>query len=172
MRSTPTAFMVMTQTKNLQITEQQYEALFDLQQSYEDRDKPLRLDPTARAERGALRREHIDSISRVLDEEQLHQYLHDADPSYDFVGKFTTSHSLPLQTQYALYRLYLEAQETSLQRESVLPAAERRNSISQLNQRLEQLLGADLAAAYRKANATLFNPPPPPQATLGHAGGG
>lgn len=157
-QSSGDAMLVMRGLRDLQVTEEEYNALFAAQKARNPTGSEMMFFSTADPAMAAATYAFNDQVRATLGEERAHTFLKTADPSYRRVAQFTEQQSLPPATTYQLYQLQTEAQLAMQQLRprndgggSVAPdqVEQARQTISELNTRLETLLGAERAKVYR-----------------------
>jgi hypothetical protein len=162
-----TAMVVMRGLRELQVTEEEYNALFAAQKARAPDDGlnfiSSNVDPATLPATYAFN----DQVRAILGEERAHTYLKSADSNYRRVAQFTEQQSLSPATTYQLYQLQNEAQLAMQQLRpprsggsgTVNPAdvEKARQTVTDLNTRLETLLGTEKANAYRsQGNGSVF----------------
>ena len=171
LRSSSSANRVMGNLRTTTVTAEEYAALVKLQQNFEGATGGVNLSaattPEERASWRNARLDYNEQLRAVLAPETFAQYLAASDSDYGQVARFAEKQpALTPAVAYELYKLQGEAQlvmrnasdvmrqriEGASSSPEVMRAAmnERRAAQAALNARLEALLGADLAAAYRK----------------------
>jgi hypothetical protein len=161
-RASAAARVVMLGLRNLTVSEEEYGRLLALQQATSPgAGSPFTLDFTA-----AVSLEKLDAqqagLRAVLGAERTHTYLRAADFTYDQTARFAERHpALTTDTIAALHRLQVEARNMNQSlRPSTVPdprALETaRKSMAELNTRLEQLVGPEIAKDFRSQPAGSF----------------
>lgn len=156
-RRSPAAERLMRSLTNLTLSEQDYTALFEIEKAK---------DPYASFAGGSLGAvapetlAYMDQVRTALGEERANTYLKSADYSYGMVARFAEKYPsiTPAQT-YELYKLQGEVMAAVIASPNAPPAepGQLRAKLESLNTRLEALIGAEAAAAYRQqGNGTLF----------------
>jgi hypothetical protein len=156
---------------NVIVTEQEYLALLQFQKAFDPTGVAM-LYPTGA---GPSRQTEVftlhDNIKGLLGEERADRYLRASDYQYASVAAFADKHpSLTRAQTQELYRLQFEAQAAVVSQ----PGAARpdpqklQQTMSVLNERLDALLGPEIAKAYRASNVgsffQMFQPRPTLQA--------
>lgn len=178
LRGSAAANSVMSSLRNLTVTEAEYAALVAARKVKDPNASMFRINNLD--EPGSLERTYAfnDQVRSLLGEERAHTYLQSADMAYQQVARFAGNYpSLTTSQTYALYQLQSEAQAASNQffsaaRTGSAPPREGiQKTLAELNTRLETLLGADAAKAYRAQGIgntfNTFGPPPAPAAPIG-----
>lgn len=176
LRSSAAANGVMSGLRNLTVTEAEYTALVAAQKVKDPNASMFRF--TTSEEPGYLERTYAfnDQVRALLGEERAHTYLQSVDMTYQQVARFAGNYpSLTTSQTYALYQLQSEAQAASnrfsaaARTASAPPVDGIQKTMAELNTRLETLLGADAAKAYRaQGPGSTFNAfRPRPAAPIG-----
>lgn len=174
LRNTASASAVMRNVAAIELNEQEFTALFRLQKELDAIPQP---DPTNPDFSPFLARQAVqlamhEKVRAVLGDDRFHRYLENADPNYSMLTRFTTQQ--PTMTPEKTYQLY--QLQSELQR-AVLAATQAARDGAQIkppdvksfDDRLIQLVGPDVAAAYKKqGNGRMFVSPP---RTSGPGGG-
>jgi hypothetical protein len=153
-----TAMMVMRGLRDLKVSAEEYDALFAAQKARVPDESSLvfsnLVDPAQLPATYAFN----DQVRAILGEERAHTYLKSADPIYGQVARFAEQQTLTPATTYALYQLQNEAQLTMQQLNprsgggtsvSSADVEKARQTFADLNARLETLVGAAAANAFR-----------------------
>jgi hypothetical protein len=181
LRSSPAANAVMNNLSNTTVSEEEYQALVLLQKNYASGHGGIPTfaasTPEERAQLSEQRLNYNEQLRETLGEERFYSYLAKSDFEFGQVASFAAKKSTLTPTvTYELYKLATEAQRTLLNLsprptesrdpETVRALMRARDTAQQdLNQRLDTLLGAELAAAYREeGNARLYFAQPQPPA--------
>lgn len=160
LRGSAAANNVMNALRNVTVTEEEYVALVAAQKVKDPNASMFRI--TNLDDPGSLERTYAfnDQVRALLGEERTHAYLQSADYTYKQAALFTANYpALTTSQTYALYRLQGEAQALASQMRTAanaarangttLNSAQFEGTVTDLNARLEALLGADAAKAYR-----------------------
>lgn len=156
-RNSPAARTLINNLRNLDITEAEYTRLYEAQKAF-NAANPRRATPdqAAFAQRQTSQLALNEEVRAVLGEARFYSYLEGADYNYANAAKALTP--FPSVTPAATYQAYrlqneLQAFVTQATREGRMNAektAELRTTVETYNTRLEALLGAEAAEAYRK----------------------
>lgn len=180
LRNSETARRVMTAVRDINVTEDEYAALFQLQKT-DDTMNPRPLGDTLTAEQyNKWRAAQValqEKIRMVLPDDRFYKFLEGTDFVYGIVAGFARQNpSVTPATSYQVFQLQNETETAlgSLSRqirtagENSPAAAELAKKLVAYNARLDALLGPDIAAAYRKQPlARIFTPPASPKPTPG-----
>jgi hypothetical protein len=165
-RNSANANRVQYGLRNTTVTAEEYEALYAIQKQFEPnaggnsltigRDRPA-------AEVDAMHAQ----VRSVLGDERFDSYLKAIDFQYAEASSFADKQgNLTSAQTYALYQLQREAMNTMRSRPDAptLSSDERRKRLDDLNTKLDALLGAEAANAYRKQGTGMifgsFRAPP------------
>jgi hypothetical protein len=168
-RSSPAANRVGMSLREVTVSEDEYLALLAIEKA---RNPYQRAFVSSFAPAVAETAAFLDKVRGTLGDERAHAYLKAADFNYGMVAR--AAEKLPGMTpakSAELYKLQLEAGAAMITDPAGAPRdpAKVQATLTGLNARLETLLGADAAAAYRAQPAgALFNafrPRPSPAAT-------
>lgn len=173
-----TAAAVMRGLRELQVTEEEYNALFAAQKARAPDDGFGIITNAADPKTLPATYAFNDQVRAILGEERAHAYLKSADSSYRQAAQFTEQQALPAATTYQLYQLQNEAQLAMQQLRpprsggtgTVNPAEveKARQTFAELNTRLDTLLGAEKANTYRsQSNGSVFRTFAPRPTTSG-----
>jgi hypothetical protein len=157
LRNSPTARTLMNNLRNVDITDAEYARLYQAQKAF-DEANPRRstMDQNTFAQRQAAQMAFNEEVRGLLGDSRFYSYLEGADYTYANVAKtLTTYPTVTPSTSYQVYRLQNELQLAMAQssregRQSPEKMAEMRTTVESYNARLEALIGAEAAAAYRK----------------------
>jgi hypothetical protein len=157
LRNSPTARTLMNNLRNVDITDAEYARLYQAQKTF-DEANPRRstMDQNTFAQRQAAQMAFNEEVRGLLGDSRFYSYLEGADYTYANVAKtLTTYPTVTPSTSYQVYRLQNELQLAMAQssregRQSPEKMAEMRTTVESYNARLEALIGAEAAAAYRK----------------------
>ncbi|HLP24153.1 MAG TPA: hypothetical protein VK477_00645, partial [Acidobacteriota bacterium] len=173
------AMAVLRGLRELQVSEEEYNALFAAQKARSPDDASVVFFSSADPQALSATYAFNEQVRAILGEERAHTYLKSADPNYRRVAQFTEQQSLPPATAYQLYQLQNEAQLAMQQMRPPANSedgnlasgdiAKARQALADLNTRLETLLGAEKANAYRTQGSgsifRTFAPRPAPAGT-------
>lgn len=163
MRSSPSASRLMSNLKNLDVTEAEYAALFRAQKSYDEAD-PLRAGVTtqdAMVVRAAAQDELNTQARAVLTDDRFYEYLKGSDPSYARTAQFAANHpSITPAMTYELTQIERVYQATmmTLARPGAggPPSSERMGQLTtarrEYQDKIATLLGPEVATAYAQRN--------------------
>jgi hypothetical protein len=157
LRNSPTARTLMNNLRNVDITDTEYARLYQAQKAF-DEANPRRatMDQNTFAQRQAAQMTFNEEVRGLLGDSRFYSYLEGADFTYANVAKtLTTYPTVTPSASYQVYRLQNELQLAMAQssrdgRPSPEKMAEMRTTVESYNTRLEALIGAEAAAAYRK----------------------
>lgn len=158
LRSTLPSLTVIRGAKDIDVTPEEFAALFDIQKQYQG----SLANESGAAESLAYFRgwaAPAEQIRTVLGDDRFYTYLEKTDPSYAVAAKFAQSSSLNRAQTYALYQLQLEALAAVSRTGApgrtgdLANTPEGRAALAPFNARLETLLGRERAAEYRRAAA-------------------
>lgn len=157
LRNSPSAHMLVNNLRNVDITAAEYAQLYQAQKAF-DEANPRRttMDQVTFAQRQMAQMALNEQVHAVLGDARFYSYLEGADFNYANMAKVFTSYpSVTPATTYQVYRLQNELQATMAQstrdnRMNPDKVAEIRTTVESYNTRLEALIGAEAAAAYRK----------------------
>jgi transcriptional regulator with XRE-family HTH domain len=182
-RNSPSARNLMNGLHNVEITEDEFARLFEAQKSF-DEAHAIRgtMDQQTYMRRLAGQRSLNEQVRAVLGEDRFYPYVEGADRNYAQVAQaFAAFPSVTPSAAYQVYGLQTELQALMIRNPNDGPPsperiAEMRTTVEAYNQRLESLVGAEAAEAYRKQGAgrmfTSFrNPPRPAPSTQTPASG-
>ena len=157
LRNSPTARTLMNNIRNVDITEAEYARLYQAQKAFEEAN-PRRTvtDQNTYVQRQTAQLALNEQVREVLGDSRFYAYLEGADFNYANVAKTLTAYpTVTPAASYQVYRLQNELQAAMAQtsregRPSPEKMAEMRTTVESYNTRLETLIGAEAAAAYRK----------------------
>jgi len=163
LRSSGVAQRVQNAARNLTLTEEEYRAIYAAQQQFEpNASLSVMSSPTADPripERLAM----LAQVRTTLGEERFDTYLRGYDFNYANTAAFADQQGGLTKAQtYSLYQLQLEAQAALTVQGRAIEGNGRpdfsatQKTMTQLNARLEELLGAATADAYRKSSAGAY----------------
>ncbi len=167
MRTSPAAGQTMSNLRNVDVNEDEYAAVFRLQQAF-NRTNPQptgRVDPDAMARRDAAQDQLNENVRSVLGDDRYYEYLKSADYRFGQVATFTAQY--PAVSQAATYQLYQLDRATQAAVSQLSPTLTREQRQAELNKisatygaRTQQLLGDQAAAAYGVQSASrIFQQP-------------
>jgi hypothetical protein len=167
MRSSSAANRVMSNVKGIDVTEDEYAALFRAQKAYEAAD-PVRTGGALNQDSMIARANAQDQLNEqaraALSDDRFYEYLKGADPSYARTAQFTANYPdvTPAMTyQVAQIDRAYQTAMMSLARSTNLtgntpPSAERMGQLMSARKdyqdKLASVLGADVATAYTQRN--------------------
>jgi hypothetical protein len=167
MRSSPAANRVMSNLKGVDVTEDEYAALFRAQKAYEAAD-PMRAGGVVNQEAMVARAAAQDQLNAqaraALPDDRFYEYLKSADPSYARTAQFTATYPdvTPAMTYQVaqIDRAYQTAMmslaRTSTNNGTSIPSAERMAQLmaarKDYQDKLATVLGAEVATAYTQRN--------------------
>ena len=157
MRNSASARTVMRSLRNVEVNESEYAALYEMQKAH-DAANPRRVatDMNTFAQRQAAQAALYDQVRTVLGEDRFYAYLEGADSNYANVARALTAFpAVTPAVSYQVYQLQTELQRAMSQLSRNGPPsadriAELRATAETYNSRLEALIGAEAAAAYRQ----------------------
>lgn len=183
MRHSSAARSLINSLRNVEISAAEYAQLYEAQKTFAAAN-PMRsnMDPNAWVQRQAGQRTLNEQARAVLGEERFYHYLEGSDRMYAQVAKaFSDFPSVTPPQAYQVYQLQTDLQTVMYQASRDGPPsqekmAEMRTVAESYNARLESLIGAEVAEAYRKqGNGRMFNSfrnaPRPPSSTQAPAAG-
>lgn len=157
MRSSRSARTVMNHLRNLDVSESEFTRLYAAQTAFDAANpRSASMDATTFAQRRADQLILNEQAKSVLGEERFYSYLESSDSNYANVAQALGKHA-PANpaTSYQVYQMQMELQSLLSQMGRNGPPssdkiAQARATVESYNQQLEQLLGPEAAAAYRK----------------------
>lgn len=157
MRTSRSARTVMNNLRNLDVSESEFTRLYAAQTAFEAANpRSASMDATTFAQRRADQLILNEQAKSVLGDERFYSYLESADGNYANVAQALGKHA-PANpaTSYQVYQMQMELQSVLSQMSrsgqmSSDSAAQARSTVQSYNQQLEQLIGPEAAAAYRK----------------------
>lgn len=150
MRNSRAANQLMHNLRSVEVSEDEYSALYRLQKVV-DEATPMSgpMGPELMAARLQAQKEMNQQVRSMLGDERYSQYLEGADPTFAGAKSFASRYpTLPPTTAMELYELQSAVQASMMG--SRMNGEERARTIAGFNQKLETVLGAELAAEYRK----------------------
>lgn len=155
LRSTSPALTVIRGAKDIDVTPEEFAALFEIQKQFQQALPP---ESGAAESLGYFRggAAPAEQIRTVLGDDRFYTYLEKTDPSYAVAAQFAQTSSLNREQTYALYQLQLAALAAVARiaapgRTSDLAnTPEGRAALAPFSARLEALLGRERAAEYRR----------------------
>lgn len=167
-RQSPAALRVQRSLRDLNLTEDSYLALLALEKARDPYNSNfVGSIGTVTPEKLA----YMDQVRTTLGDAQANTYLKSADFYYGMVARFAEKYPTITPTQtYELYRLQSEAQAAMRPADGggVRDIAKLQATMSDLNARLDKLVGPAVADAYRKQGSGMvfssFRPSSPPPA--------
>lgn len=154
MRNSQTAATVMRNLRNMDVTEQEYTALYTAQKAFDDATSGNPSTPEAYAQRNAAQAQLRDQLQGILGDDRFYAYLAKTDYNFartqEFAAQFPT---LTTANTYALSKLGqdLQAQMMGTAGKPMSPA-DRTALIADYSARVSALLGPDATEAYKKSN--------------------
>lgn len=160
MRNAQAARTLINNLRNVDVTETEYARLYQAQKAFSEAN-PRRtiMDAATFAERQAAQMALNEEARAVLGETRFYSYVEGSDFQYANVAKaFVAFPSVAPSTAYQVYGLQTELQALMIRNPNDGPPsperiAEMRTTVEAYNQRLESLVGAEAAEAYRKQGA-------------------
>lgn len=159
-RNSPSARTLINNLRNVDVTEAEYAQIYTAQKSF-DAANPTRasMDGVTYAQRMSAQLALSEQVRSVLGDARFYAYLEGSDQNYAQVAR--ALEPFPAVTParlYQVYQLQIELQGLMMQssRDGPPPpekVAEMRTTVETYNQRLESLVGAAAAEAYRKQGA-------------------
>ena len=165
MRHSNSARSLINNLRNVEISAAEYAQLYEAQKAF-DEANPMRsnMDQNAWVRRQADQRTFNEQARAVLGEQRFYSYLEGADRMYAMVAQALSAHpSVTPSAAYQVYQLQTDLQAIMYQASRDGPPsqdkmAEMRTVVESYNERLESLVGAEAAEAYRKqGNGRMFN---------------
>ncbi len=165
MRNSQAARTLINNLRNVDITETEYARLYLAQKAFNDANPRRTIsDATSFSQRQTAQMALNEEARAVLGDERFYPYLEGSDYQYASVAKAFVAHpAVTPATAYQVYQLQNELQAAMYQASRDGPPsqekiAEMRTVVESYNARLEGLLGAEAAEAYRKqGNGRMFN---------------
>jgi hypothetical protein len=157
MRNSPSARQLMNNLRNVDITEAEYNRLYQAQKAFDEANpRRANFDATSYAQRQTAQQALNEQTRTVLGDERFYSYLEGADNNYANTSQVLTKYpAVTPATTYKVYQLQVELQSLMNQGArggamSPDKIAEMRTTVESYNARLEALIGAEAAEAYRK----------------------
>ena len=163
MRTSQAANRVMTNLKGFDVNETEFAALYKAQKAYDAAD-PLRNGTTLNAESMAQRQTMQDQLNEqaraILPDDRFYEYIKGSDPAYARNAQFLASYpTITPATAYEvtqLERSYQTAMMTASRAGAGASPADRMAQLTAARKdyqdKMNALLGADIAAAYAQRN--------------------
>lgn len=160
LRQSNTAQRVMSATRDLELTEGEYAALYDLQKDFEAASPTTQLLTSETMATRRVAQERMDEQARaILGEDRFYDFLKRSDSGYARLSEFTGQYpAIAPATTYALLKVQnqFQSEMTELGRNREMPAAERAQAMVTLMTATEQqvtaLIGPEATAAYKKTS--------------------
>jgi hypothetical protein len=157
MRHSSSARTLINNLRNVEINETEYAQLYQAQKTF-DAANPMRsnMDQNTWVQRQAAQRELNEQARGVLGDQRFYSYLEGSDRMYAQVAQAFSSYPTVTPTvSYQVYQLQTDLQAVMYQASRDGPPsqekiAEMRTVVESYNARLEALVGAEAAEAYRK----------------------
>jgi hypothetical protein len=151
LRTSRSANQMMHQLRNVEVSEDEFKSLYRLQKAIDDAyPQGPGMNQETMAARMAAQRELTQQVRGVLGDERYYQYLEGSDHNFAMAKGFVEKYpSLPSSVTLQLYDLQNQVQ-TSMMGGARLSQEERFGRMQGFNQQLESILGAEVAAEYRK----------------------
>jgi hypothetical protein len=178
LRNSQAARTLINNLRNVDITETEYARLYQAQKAFNDANpRRTTMDASSFSQRQTAQMALNEEARTVLGDERFYPYLEGSDYQYASVAKAFVAHpAVTPAVAYQVYQLQNELQAVMVQASRDGPpsqekVAEMRTVVESYNARLETLIGAEAAEAYRKqGNGRMFSsfrnmPRPAGQAT-------
>ncbi len=154
MRNSQTASTVMRNLRNLDVSEQEYTALYTAQKAFDDANSGNPTTPEGYAQRNAAQAQLRDQVQGILSDDRFYAYL--AKTDYNFARTQEFAAQFPALTTANTYELSKLSQEVQTQMMGTagkpMTPADRAALLANYSARVTNLLGPDATEAYKKSN--------------------
>jgi hypothetical protein len=169
-RNSLAAKLVASRIRNVDVTEEQFTALFNSQKAYFDAyppNQPL-ADRASEYPRFQADVELQKQFRAILGDAGFHEYLQSGDSRFRAIAAFTSLHpEVSVESALRLHELQLEAQMMLTASPAAKDVVQRRALAEEYYARMEKILGVPLAAEFAKTGSIRKPPPPVPPVSPG-----
>ncbi|WP_438480663.1 hypothetical protein [Oleiharenicola lentus] len=163
MRTSQAANRVQNNLRKIDVSEEEYAALYQLQKTFEETTGQRNggFSPDTMNQRQTAQLAMNEQTRTVLGDDRFFKYLESSDGNYGQVARFAaTQPSVSQSTAYEVYKLQQEAQTAMMnatRNRGAGGVTDIQQTLQPYNDRLNQLLTPEVAEAYKKQGGGVFN---------------